>query len=181
MNKISMSQTCLYNISYKKATRYLQQPSCYRGHSALVQHNTNFAIVHSRVTVGGNLVECEYNYISSPAWVSRLFSQCSITSTKCHLSLNTSTLPIHKKAITSCLQGWRVFRISCQSRSFINARNDLSFTSVFYSQNHPTLGFSDIPSDTSQLALKQSYTEETNRQNNNGKVKKPTLGSHSFL
>ena len=26
MNKISMSQTCLYNISYQKATGVLQQP-----------------------------------------------------------------------------------------------------------------------------------------------------------
>ena len=26
MNKISMSQTCLYNFSYKKAARFLQQP-----------------------------------------------------------------------------------------------------------------------------------------------------------
>ena len=26
MNKISMSQTSLYNISYKKATKFLQQP-----------------------------------------------------------------------------------------------------------------------------------------------------------
>jgi len=31
MNKISTSQTCLYNFSYKKATctRYLQQPVTY--------------------------------------------------------------------------------------------------------------------------------------------------------
>ena len=37
---------------------------------------------------------------------------------------------------------------------------------------------SDIP--TSQSVLKQSYTEETNRQNNNDKAKKPTLDSHSI-
>ena len=37
---------------------------------------------------------------------------------------------------------------------------------------------SDIP--TSQSALKQSYTEDTNSQNNNNKAKKPTLGSHSI-
>ena len=33
---------------------------------------------------------------------------------------------------------------------------------------------------TSQSALKQSYTEDTNGQNNNDKAKKPTLGSHSI-
>ena len=37
---------------------------------------------------------------------------------------------------------------------------------------------SDIP--TSQSALKQSYTEDTNGQNNDDKIKKPTLGSHSI-
>ena len=37
---------------------------------------------------------------------------------------------------------------------------------------------SDIP--TSQSALKQSYTEETNCQKNDDKIKKPTLGSHSI-
>ena len=37
---------------------------------------------------------------------------------------------------------------------------------------------SDIP--TSQSALKQSYTEDTNGQNNDDKAKKPTLGSHSI-
>ena len=31
MNKISMSQTCLYNFSYKKATRFLQQPVATEG------------------------------------------------------------------------------------------------------------------------------------------------------
>ena len=38
----------------------LTTTSCYRGHSAIVQHNTNFATVHSRVTVGGCSVEYEY-------------------------------------------------------------------------------------------------------------------------
>ena len=31
MNKISMSQTCLYNISYQKATGFLQQPVATEG------------------------------------------------------------------------------------------------------------------------------------------------------
>ena len=38
---------------------------------------------------------------------------------------------------------------------------------------------SDIP--TSQSALKQSYTEDTNGQNNDDKINKPTLGSHSIF
>ena len=57
-----MSQTCLYNISYKKATRYIYN-SYYRGHLALVQHKPSFATVHSRVTVGGSSVECEYKLL----------------------------------------------------------------------------------------------------------------------
>ena len=36
----------------------------------------------------------------------------------------------------------------------------------------------DIP--TSQSALKQSYKEDTNGQNNDDKIKKPILGSHSI-
>ena len=46
----------------------------------------------------------------------------------------------------------------------------------FWSQWYPFWN-SDIP--TSQSALKQSYTEKTNGQNNDDKVKKPTLGSYS--
>ena len=75
MNNVSMSQTCLYNISYKKATRYIYN-SYYRGHLALVQHKPSFATVHSRVTVGGSSVECEYKLLPqfarlhAPPWVS---------------------------------------------------------------------------------------------------------------
>ena len=36
----------------------------------------------------------------------------------------------------------------------------------------------DIP--TSQSALKRSYSEETNSENNDDKARKPTLGSHSI-
>ena len=60
MNKISMSQTCLYTISYQIATGFFTPTSHYRGHSAIVGHNTNLATVHSRVTVGGCLMEYEY-------------------------------------------------------------------------------------------------------------------------
>ena len=49
-----MHQTCLYNISYENATRFLQQPVTTEG----IQHNTNFATVHSQVTVGGCSVDC---------------------------------------------------------------------------------------------------------------------------
>ena len=100
--------------------------------------------------------------------------------------MTTSTPPVHRKAIRSWSQGWRVFRINRQRRSVIVARNDLSFTSVFCSQKHAALGLSDIPSEirtylhTSQSALKQSYTEKTNSQNNDDKAKKPTHGSHSI-
>ena len=31
MNKISMSQTCMYNFFYKKATRFIQQPLATEG------------------------------------------------------------------------------------------------------------------------------------------------------
>ena len=56
MNTISMSQTRLYNISYQ---RIFTTISHYRGHLAIVQHNTNFATVHSQVTVGGCSVKYE--------------------------------------------------------------------------------------------------------------------------
>ena len=40
--------------------------------------------------------------------------------------------------------------------------------------------FWNLDISTSQSVLKQSYTEETNGQNNDDKVKKPTLSSHSI-
>ena len=64
MNKVSISQTCLYNFSYKKATRFLQQPVAKEGiHSAIVQHNTYCSAIHSRVTVGGCSMEYEYKVL----------------------------------------------------------------------------------------------------------------------
>ena len=55
-----MSKTCLYNISYKVL------PGIYNNQlllNALVWDNTNFGAVHSRVTVGGSSVECEYKLL----------------------------------------------------------------------------------------------------------------------
>ena len=60
MNRISMSQTCLMTFPTKKI---FTTTSRYRGHSALVRHNTNFATVHSRVTVGSCSVEYEYKLL----------------------------------------------------------------------------------------------------------------------
>ena len=56
MNKSSMSQTCLYKISYKKATCV---PDFYNSQS-LGRH---LAIVHSRVTVDGCSMEYEYKLL----------------------------------------------------------------------------------------------------------------------
>ena len=66
-----------------------------------------------------------------------------------------------------------------QKRSITIVQNDLSFTSVFCSQITLLLVFQNLDIPTSQSALKQSYTEETNGQNNDDKVKKLILGSHS--
>ena len=54
-----MSQTRLYNISCK-SYQIFTTTSHYRGHSAIVCRNTNFAMVYIQVTVGGCLVEYEY-------------------------------------------------------------------------------------------------------------------------
>ena len=59
--KISMSKTCLFFLP--KSYWIFTTTSHYRGHSAIVQPNTNFAIVHSRVTVGGCSVEYEYKFL----------------------------------------------------------------------------------------------------------------------
>ena len=61
MNNVSMSQTCLYNISYKKATHIYTPSSRYKGHSAICSLAQNyFAIVCSWVTVVSCLVEYDY-------------------------------------------------------------------------------------------------------------------------
>ena len=63
MNKISMSKTCLYNFSYKKLPDIYNNQSLRRAFSYSSAYNTNFATVHSRVTVGGCSVEYEYNLL----------------------------------------------------------------------------------------------------------------------
>ena len=95
-----------------------------------------------------------------------------------------STLPVHRIAIRSCSQGWRVFHTNRQRRLVIAAQNDLSFTSVLCMQKLAAL-VSVIPLlkfriPTSQSALNQSCAEKTNVQNNNDEAKKSTFGSHSI-
>ena len=77
MNKISMPQTCL---SYKKGTRLLV--AIYGRHLAIVQHNTNFITVHSRVTVGSCLMEYKYKLL------------CQFAHAVAHRMLYTSILSI---------------------------------------------------------------------------------------
>ena len=75
-----------------------------------------------------------------------------------------------------------MFRINRQRQSVIRTWNDLTFTSVFCSQKPTALTLSDISSEIWTYLLhnlKQSYTEKTNSQNNDDKVKTLTLGSHS--
>ena len=74
-----------------------------------------------------------------------------------------------------------MFRINCQRRSVIVTRNDFSSSALRITQLSVSVISvlnSDIP--TSQSALQQSYTKDTNGQNNDDKAKKPTLGSHSI-
>ena len=82
MNKISMSQTCLYNFSYKKSYRIFTTTSIYRGHLATVQHNTNFAKVHTQVILGGCSVDYEYKLL-------RQFTT-TVGGTSCYLWLKQS-------------------------------------------------------------------------------------------
>ena len=65
INKIRMSQTCLYNTSYKKATKSLQQPVATEGIRLKfsITLTPNFATVHSQVTLGGCSVEYEYQLL----------------------------------------------------------------------------------------------------------------------
>ena len=107
INKISMSQTCLYNISYQKAVDFTTT-SRYRGHSAILQHNTNFASVHSQVTVDSCSVEYEYKPL-------RQFTTM-VGGTRCYLWLKQSqsnSLRGHTKHFCSYLgtdqsgSGWK--------------------------------------------------------------------------
>ena len=84
MNKISMSQTWLHNFPKIKSYQIFTTTSRYRSHLAIVQHNSNFATVHIRVTVGGCLMQFEYNFLCqfTCAVTRRILSvyQCSISS-----------------------------------------------------------------------------------------------------
>ena len=93
--------------------------------------------------------------------------------------MTTLTPPVCRKAIRSWFQGWRVFCIKCQRQLVIVAYFCLLFAETHSSRSQWYLFWnSDI--STSQSALKQSYTEKTNGQNNDDKVKKPTLSSYSI-
>ena len=62
MNKIRMSQACLYSISYQNLTDFYSNQSLQRD-SAVVGHNTNLTIEHSRVTVRSCLMEYVYKLL----------------------------------------------------------------------------------------------------------------------
>jgi len=57
-----MSQTCLFNFFYKRLPDFYKT-NHYRGHSAIVWHNTNLATVHSRVTVDGCSMEYDHKLL----------------------------------------------------------------------------------------------------------------------
>ena len=56
-------KTGLSDFSHQKATRFFTTTSHYGRHSVIVQHNSKFATVHSRVTVDGYSMEFEYNFL----------------------------------------------------------------------------------------------------------------------
>ena len=86
MNKIGVSQTCLYNISYHKDTGFLQQPVTTEG---IWLYNTNLATVHSRVTVGGCLVKYEYKLVHQlTTTVGR--TRCYYSQNRCLITLQTA-------------------------------------------------------------------------------------------
>ena len=91
-----------------ESSRIFTTTSRYRGHSAIVQHNTNFATVHSQVTVGGCSVEYEYKLL-------RQFTT-TVGGTRCYLWLKQSqsnSLQGHTKRFCSYLgieqsgSGWK--------------------------------------------------------------------------
>ena len=81
MKLVSHKLACI-TFPTKKAMGVLQQSSRYRGHSAIVRHNTNFATVHTQVTAGGCSVE----------YMNKLL--CQFTSVVEHRMLYTSVLSI---------------------------------------------------------------------------------------
>ena len=112
------------------------------------------------------------------------FKRYGFLSTALTAQMPTST-PVHRIAITSWFQGWQVFLINHQRRSVNVAQNDLSFTLSSACRNMQLLvsviSLLKFGHTYFITALKQSNTENTNGQNNNDKVKKPTLGSHSVF
>ena len=72
MNKISMSQTCLYNFSYKKATRFIQHSVATEG---IGWHNRKFATVHSQVTIGSCSMDFENHFLCQYELVSGIVTE----------------------------------------------------------------------------------------------------------
>ena len=80
----------------------------YRGHSAIVQPNTDFATVHSQVTEGGCSVEYEYKLLHQFAWAvahrmpyTSILSICATSlqgHTKCFWKKN---FPVHRSCFRS--------------------------------------------------------------------------------
>ena len=82
---------------------YWTTTSHYRGHSAIVQHNTNVATVHSRVTVGGCSVEYEYKLLRQFARVvAHRMPYTSILSI-CTTSLQGRTNPVRHSLFVKLL------------------------------------------------------------------------------
>ena len=82
--------------------------SCYRGHLALVRHNTNLATVHCRVAVGGCSVEYKYKLLCQ-------FTK-TVGGTRCYLWFKESqnnSLQGHTKRFCSYVEtehsssGWK--------------------------------------------------------------------------
>ena len=77
MNKICMSQTCLFNISSKKLPGFDQQKTvATEGYIPLytsLAYNTNFTTVHSWATVGSCLVQYEYKMLCQFTMTHKVF------------------------------------------------------------------------------------------------------------
>ena len=116
--KVTGGQTCLYSISY--AIRF-STTSHYRGHSAIVWHNINFTTVHSRVTVGSCLVECEYKlHVSS----------LTLLHTECRIPAFYLFVRHYCRATRSCKRCSRVVEVKISSaESFCSTNQFLAHSS----------------------------------------------------
>ena len=104
MNKISMSQTCMYNFFLQKSYQIFTTTSRYRRHSAVVWYNSKFATVHSRVTVGGCSMDFEYNFLCQFARaVAHTMLYISVLDSICTASLQGHTKRFWKKNFSSFL------------------------------------------------------------------------------